>query len=85
MTRANFVTQNEENHNTTLKQITLPNTVTTIGNTFNYGGGFYGYSALESIHIPSNCTIISAAFKYCTSLESVSFGTGVTLAGTQTF
>lgn len=85
MTLANFVTTNEENHNTTLKQITLPNTITRIGNTLTYGGGFLGYSALESIHIPSNCTIASAAFRYCTSLKSVSFGAGVTLEGDQQF
>lgn len=79
MTLANFATRNEENHNTTLKQITLPNTVTRIGNTLTYSGGFFGYSALESIHIPSNCTLSSSVFRYCTSLKSVSFGTGVTL------
>jgi hypothetical protein len=74
----NLVTQNTTNYNTTLKQITLPNTVTTIGNLSGYGGGFFGYSALESIHIPSNCTLNQAVFRYCTALKSVSFGTGIT-------
>ena len=78
MTHADFASGNVQNSNTTLKQITLPNTVTYIGNLGGYGGGFYGYSALESIHIPSNCTLNQAVFRYCTSLKSVSFGTGVT-------
>ena len=85
ITKVNFVTQNEENHNTTLKQITLPNTVTEIGNQSTFGGGFYGYSALESIHIPSNCVVKQASFRYCKALKNVSFGTGVTFYNDQQF
>lgn len=85
MTQVNLAPSGTETNNTTLKQITLPNTVTRIGGLSGYGGGFYSYIALESIHIPSNCTITAAAFRYCTSLKSVSFGTGITLEGGYTF
>ena len=78
MTKANFVTSNVQNSNTTLKEITLPNTITFIGESNLDGRGFYGYSALESINIPSNCGVNASAFRYCTSLKTVSFGTGVT-------
>ena len=70
------VSDNIDGTNSTLKTITLPDSVTYIG-TNGYGGGFMGYSALESIRIPSNCTVGEAAFRDCTSLKSVSFGNNV--------
>ena len=68
------VTDNSNNSNTTLKYITFPNSITRIGKTSGYGGGFLGYSALESINIPSNCSLNQASFCRCTSLKNVTFG-----------
>lgn len=62
--------------NWTLKSITLPNSVTYIGGV-GYGGGFCGYTALESINIPDNCEISLAAFRYCKSLKNITFGNNV--------
>lgn len=81
VTAIDTITENIQDANTTLKYITLPNSITRIGNYSTYGGGFYGYSALESISIPSNCTINSAAFRQCTSLKSVTFGDNCSLTG----
>ena len=74
VTIINIITENVQNANTTLKYITLPNSITRIGPTSGYGGGFYGYSALESINIPSNCILNDACFRFCTSLKSITFG-----------
>lgn len=59
--------------NSTLKSITLPSSTRYIGGG-GYGGGFYGFSALESISIPDNCTLNQACFRNCTSLHDVIFG-----------
>lgn len=72
ITRADFPIDNVT-PNTTLKSITLPNTITTIGQS-GFGGGFFGFYALEAITIPSNCTLGQACFKNCTSLHDVIFG-----------
>lgn len=79
VTAIDTITENVQDANTTLKYITLPNSITRIGFYTTYGGGFYGYSALESISIPSNCTINQAAFRQCTSLKSVTFGDNCSL------
>lgn len=78
------VSNNIAEANSTLKTITLPDSVTRIGQYGAYGGGFFGYSALESIRIPANCTIGQAAFRLCTSLKSVSFGNNV-IIGSNSF
>lgn len=70
------ITENVQNANTTLKYITLPNSITRIG-VSGYGGGFYGYGALESINIPSNCILNDACFRMCTSLKSITFGENI--------
>lgn len=72
VTRADFPINNVT-PNTTLKSITLPNTITIIGSTA-YGGGFFGFKALETITIPSNCTLGTSCFRNCTSLNNVRFG-----------
>ena len=72
-----------DGQNWTLKSITLPNSVTYIGGS-GYGGGFCGYTALESINIPDNCQINQAAFRYCKSLPNISFGNNV-IIGSQAF
>lgn len=67
-----------------LTAITLPESVTNISNNaFNNTG-------LRSIVIPdsvvtSSTDVLSAAFKDCTSLESVTLGTGVTLLNSEIF
>ena len=57
-----------------LVSVTLPNTLTTIGN-----GAFQGCDALASITIPDSVTSISdSAFHGCNSLSSATIGSGVT-------
>jgi hypothetical protein len=59
-------------NNTYIKGITLPSTLTSIGN-----AAFYGYSGLTSVTIPEGVTSIGAnAFSACTGLTSVIFGAG---------
>lgn len=70
--------------NSTLKSITLPSSARYIGG-HGYGGGFFGYSALESINIPDNCNLGQAVFRNCTSLRSVTFGQNCTLGYGQVF
>ena len=62
------------NQNTTLRTITLPNSITYIGRS-GYAGGFYGTS-IESIIIPDNVTIRAAAFYNCKKLKHVTLGYG---------
>ena len=57
-----------------LKNIAIPNSVTSIGY-----GAFYGCSGLTSVTIPNSVTSIGeAAFSYCTSLMSVTIPNSVT-------
>ena len=50
-----------------LKSVTIPNTVTSIGN-----GAFFGCSSLTSITIPAKVeNIEGASFGYCSSLKSI--------------
>lgn len=65
---------NSFDQNTTLQNITLPNTVTQIGKTNVQESGFFGCSSLKTITIPDNCIIGQTAFKNCTNLQSVYFG-----------
>ena len=67
-------TGSTENKNTTLRTITLPNSITYIGRS-GYAGGFYGTS-IESIIIPDNVTIRAAAFCNCKKLKHVTLGYG---------
>ncbi len=64
-----------------LTSITIPNSVTSIG---NYA--FSGCSGLTSITIPNSVTSIGEyAFSWCWSLESVTIGTGVLSIGYDVF
>ncbi len=66
---------------TNLKKITIPNTVTTLG---EYA--FYGCSSLTSITIPNGVTSIgNYAFYGCTSLTSITIPSSVTTIGNRAF
>jgi hypothetical protein len=57
-----------------LQNITIPNSVTSIGK-----GAFYGCESLQSIDIPSSVTSIGDnAFLGCSSLQNLSIPEGVT-------
>ena len=61
--------------------VTIPNSVTSIGNS-----AFSGCSGLTSITIPNNVTSIGEdAFKYCSSLTSVTIPNSVTTIGINAF
>ena len=63
-----------------LKSITVPNGVTSYGNTATYG-----YN-VESVSLPSTLTeIIGGAFYYNTSLKSITLPNGLTTIGAQVF
>ena len=64
-----------------ITSITIPNSVTTIGN-----NAFYGCSKLESVTIPDSVTSIDYyAFAYCSSLTSVTIPDSVTSIGDSAF
>ena len=66
---------------TSLKSITLPNSVTSIGNL-----AFTGCTSLKSITIPNSVTSIGDwAFSGCTSLESITIPNSVTSVGYNAF
>lgn len=66
---------------TQLLSVTLPNSVTTIG---NYT--FFNCSSLTSITIPNSVTSIgNSAFAYCSSLTSITIPDGVTIIGMGAF
>jgi len=66
---------------TSLRGISIPKTVTSIG---DYA--FYECSGLESVTIPSSVTSIGAhAFEWCSGLKSVTISEGVTSIGADAF
>ena len=63
------------------KSVTIPNTVTTIGNT-----AFYAASELTSVNIPDSVTVIEdSAFAYCINLEKVKLPKKIQKIGTFAF
>ena len=67
--------------NSKLSSITIPNSVTTIGD-----HGFYACESLKSISIPKSVTSFgSYAFAYCDNLKSSSFENGLTTIGDYAF
>ena len=65
----------------TLKNVTIGNSVTTIGD-----NAFRGCSGLTSVTIPNSVTTIGIyAFNQCTGLTSVTIGNGVTSIGSSAF
>ena len=66
---------------TSLTDVTIPNSVTTIG-----GRAFYGCTSLTSITIPNSVTTIEAgAFQGCKSLINITIPNSVTTIGTGAF
>ena len=67
--------------NTEIKDLIIPNSVTSIGNYV-----FFGCSGLTSITIPNGVTNIgNGAFAYCSALTSVAIPNGVTSIGQEAF
>lgn len=68
------ITENAFFNCTTLKSITIPNSVENIGKNV-----FYGCSRLESVNIPENITEIrDMTFSFCTALQSITIPKNVT-------
>ena len=64
-----------------MTSVTIPNSVTSIGNS-----AFYGCSGLTSITLPNSLTSISnAAFSGCSGLTSVTIGNSLTSIGDRAF
>ena len=69
------------NGSTTLKAVSIPNTVTKI-----YDNAFYECSALESVDIPGSVKSIgNSAFQKCTTLSSVTLNNGLETIGDKVF
>ncbi len=69
------------NPGSSLKSLTLPNTINTIGD-----NAFYSFKGLTSVVIPESVTSIgTGAFKGCDALNSVVIGDGVASIGTEAF
>ena len=67
--------------NSNFTKITLPNSVTSIGN-----NAFQGCTGLTSITIPDSVTTIGGTVFYnCTGLRSITFGSGLTSIGSSAF
>lgn len=64
-----------------LKSITIPNSITKIGN-----GAFYGCTGLTDVNIPNSITEIgSNAFYYCTNLKDINIPDSVSEIGSYAF
>ena len=66
-----------------LKEITIPAQVETLGN-----AAFYGCSSLETVTFEENSQVekfLVATFRGCTSLKNINLPTGITDLGTSTF
>ena len=64
---------------TNLITVSMPNTITSIGSRNNTGSTFMGCTALTSIVIPDNVSIITgSAFAGCTGLRHVTIGKSIT-------
>ena len=75
------IAENTFSNNTTIKSVTIPESVTNIG-----AYSFYGCSNLESAVIPSSVTAIKAATFYgCTNLHEVTIPASVTQIAANAF
>ena len=89
MPEESFYDYNTKTGKKTLKTITLPVSITSIGNeAFYYCNGDFalGYTGLSSISIPNSVTKIgSYAFDHCSGMTYVILGTSVTSIGIYAF
>jgi len=75
------VFQQSFSYNSVITSVSIPNSVTSIGN-----GAFFGCTSLTSVSIPNRVTSIGQnAFSSCTSLASVSIPYSVTSIGQNAF
>ena len=76
-----IIASSQFSHCSTLKQVTIPDSVTSIGKS-----AFSNCDSLTSVTIPNSVTSIgNSAFYSCNSLTSVTIGNGVTSIGSSAF
>ncbi|MGN1033846.1 MAG: leucine-rich repeat protein, partial [Intestinibacter sp.] len=81
VTFVDYLPESAFKNNTSLKEVVLPDYITTIGS-----GAFDGCTSLQKVALPSKLrTIASYAFRGCTSLENIEIPSLVVTIGTDAF